>query len=775
DSNEEKPEPAEKFLAYASFPIFTYEGILRQGPLLIPLSKVDSPVVQSWGSRPLYEPNDLCALVMLPTFQDFSSLGCDTQQWLMDIIETGVTHSLSQDEKEILWEKRYYLTRFPQALTLVLASAIGWDWASLNNVYQLVDEWTPLDPVQAVELLLPQQLQQRIDHCPERWFVYRCAILQDKIFDAMDDNMHVDIKNQRLLLEAKHIISKALFYLILVLRFQNLDWLDASILANNVRLPILPSFVCSGINVHECSFFNSLTKPLKISFKGLKTSYDVLYKVGDDVRQDALVLQLVRIMNDIWLSQELDLRMIVFRCMPVGKKAGMIELVSECRTLCEIQSALGATGVFKDDILKKWLEKQNPTEFQYKIALENFQLSCAGWCVATYVLGIGDRHNDNILITKSGHVFHIDFGKYMGDWQTAAGFRRDRTPFIFTAEMAYVINEGSPQSATDHYQHFVDNCCKAFNLLRKKYSLLVTLIKMMSCSGIPGMSMDAVNFVQNNLLLDVSDTEATVQFTRMIQESLKSKFPRLNFFAHTLVQLRNSSFIRGSYDDPDKLSFIPEIYSERSDGRISNVAVLAFEKWRNPEKVYMYKIRVERVNETVSSIVYRSFDEFSELYCDLVYTFFHIIYRDNKMDAERSSLVTGRIYLSISYDQQKFILSVFIGHVQGLHAVNGHAPDSYVKTYLLPSMKRSTKRKTRVVKNTQTPTFNEELTYRLGPGCCLADYSLEVSVWSYGSIVSENMMIGAVLIPLHKLDRLLVNRKGVKCLQEWFTLNGFKS
>jgi phosphatidylinositol 3-kinase len=45
---------------------------------------------------------------------------------------------------------------------------------------------------------------------------------------------------------------------------------------------------------------------------------------------------------------------------------------------------------------------------------DNFVRSCAGYCVISYLLGVGDRHLENLMLTTSGKLFHIDFEYILG-------------------------------------------------------------------------------------------------------------------------------------------------------------------------------------------------------------------------------------------------------------------------------------------------------------------------------------------------------------------------
>lgn len=85
-----------------------------------------------------------------------------------------------------------------------------------------------------------------------------------------------------------------------------------------------------------------------------------------------LTLQMVRLMDKLWLNEGLDLKMVVFSCVPTGKKRGMIEMVTKAETLRKIQVEHGLTGSFKDKPIAEWLAKHNPTELEYERAVENF-------------------------------------------------------------------------------------------------------------------------------------------------------------------------------------------------------------------------------------------------------------------------------------------------------------------------------------------------------------------------------------------------------------------
>lgn len=54
--------------------------------------------------------------------------------------------------------------------------------------------------------------------------------------------------------------------------------------------------------------------------------------------------------------------------------------------------------------IQNFFRKHNPSEGSpYGISadvMDTYVKSCAGYCVITYLLGVGDRHLDNLLLTK---------------------------------------------------------------------------------------------------------------------------------------------------------------------------------------------------------------------------------------------------------------------------------------------------------------------------------------------------------------------------------------
>jgi phosphatidylinositol 3-kinase len=264
-----------------------------------------------------------------------------------------------------------------------------------------------------------------------------------------------------------------------------------SILPETFQLGNWPHMQFKSIISQRCKVMDSKKKPLLLVLENadpLGAPIYIIFKSGDDLRQDLMTLQMIRIMDRLWLSDSLDLRMKPYGCCATGDDTGLIEIVTNSDTIANIQKEYGGkvTGAFRKSPIDDFLRDAAINDQAYEDAKENFIRSCAGYCVATFVLGIGDRHSDNIMVTRAGHLFHIDFGHFLGHFKSkkimpGVKVLRERSPFVLDPSMAYVM--GGTKHA--NFERFQEYCCNAYNLLRKNGSMFLNLFIDMIPAGMP--------------------------------------------------------------------------------------------------------------------------------------------------------------------------------------------------------------------------------------------------------------------------------------------------
>ncbi|CAH3019426.1 unnamed protein product [Porites evermanni] len=330
---------------------------------------------------------------------------------------------------------------------------------------------------------------------------------------------------------------------------------------SKINSPLDPSFKLRQLNIDQCKFMDSKMRPLYLVFENLDEMGDfvrIIFKNGDDLRQDMLTLQLIKIMDRIWQNEGLDLglcltvitdpyylyfhysvfhlsSMIPYRCLSTGSSIGMIEVVYQAETLAKLQKTKGVTAAFGKDSIWDWLKIYNVTDESLSEAVERFTLSCAGYCVATYVLGVGDRHSDNIMVKKTGQLFHIDFGHILGNFKSKFGVRRERVPFVLSDQFVTVISEGKGKD-TPQFERFRQICINAFLILRRKGPLLINLFVMMLSAGLPELrSLDDIGYLRKTLVLSLTEEEAVKDFQKKFDDALNNSWKTsANWLAHNL-------------------------------------------------------------------------------------------------------------------------------------------------------------------------------------------------------------------------------------------------
>ena len=217
----------------------------------------------------------------------------------------------------------------------------------------------------------------------------------------------------------------------------------------------------------------SNTSPLLVSARvtrGLSGKIiKFIVKKDETLRKESIVASLIKLLQDRLFRQSKKNRIKQFDKIPtyqiamLTKNLAIIEYVEDSLTLRMVSN--------NKFTLQNYILDNNPNE-QVDTVKRKFLQSLAISSSLSYILGLGDRHLDNIMINNLGQIFHIDYGYLMDN--PATSIISNPNIKVTTVMIDFLGGiEGK------YYKEFTQYIIQVYDILRLYKNLIINFYEMM--------------------------------------------------------------------------------------------------------------------------------------------------------------------------------------------------------------------------------------------------------------------------------------------------------